>query len=188
MSKGIDSDIVELASFVTIGSKLEVSGSFITNKNGRFLSEIISSILPKTQNTDFLVGYFYFSGFTQLYKGLRDKRLRVLVGLEIEQDMLNRVREVDYHTEQKRTRGEIKATFYDSLKDLFNETDYFDTKEQQEAFSLFLGKIKDGSLEIRKTKEANHSKMYLFEYTKDGITDEGGTLPGTLITGSSNLT
>jgi hypothetical protein len=131
------------------------------------------------------VGYFYFSGFTEIYKGLKDKPLRVLVGLEIEQDMINRIREVDYHTEELRTRGEIKAMFYNSLKDLFNETDYFDNSEKQAAFTLFLTKIKDGSLEIRKTKEPNHAKMYVFQNKREF--DDAGTYPGAFITGSSNL-
>ncbi|WP_461257622.1 phospholipase D-like domain-containing protein, partial [Treponema sp. R80B11-R83G3] len=90
-------------------------GDFITNRDGKFLSEIIKSILPKAQNASFLVGYFYFSGFAEIYQGLKEKNLRVLVGLEIEQDMVNRVREVEYHTDIKKTRGELKATFYDSL-------------------------------------------------------------------------
>ena len=162
-----------------------MESNFITNRDGKFLSEIIKSILPKTKNISFLVGYFYFSGFAEIYQGLKDKHLCVLVGLEIEQDMVNRVREVEYHTEFKRTRGELKATFYDSLVDLFNETNYFDSVEKQEAFKLFFEKIKNGSLEIRKTKESNHAKMYLFENSREA--DEGGTYPGALITGSSNL-
>ena len=159
--------------------------SFITNKNGNFLSEIINKILPYTHDASFLVGYFYFSGFVEIYQGLKDKNLRVLVGLEIEQNMVNYVREVDYHTEQKKTNGEIKASFYDSLVELFNETDYFDSDQKKAAFTLFFEKIKEGSLEIRKTKESNHSKMYLFQNVQ-GM-DQGGTYPGTLITGSSNL-
>jgi hypothetical protein len=111
-------------------------GNFITNRDGKFLSEIITSILPTTQNAYFLVGYFYFSGFAEIYEGLKDKNLHVLVGLEIEQDMINRVREVEYHTTLKKTRGEIKSTFYDSLVDLFNETDYFDSNEKKEAFTI----------------------------------------------------
>ena len=163
-----------------------MEGQFITNRDGKFLSEIINSILPKAQNASFLVGYFYFSGFTEIYQGLKDKNLHILVGLEIEQDMLNRVREVEYHTSMKQSKGQLKATFYDSLVDLFNETDHFDSQEKQEAFRLFFNKIKDGSLEIRKTKESNHAKMYLFQNTKEN--DEGGSYPGALITGSSNLT
>ena len=162
-----------------------MGGNFITNQNGKFLSEIIKSILPKAQNASFLVGYFYFSGFTEIYQGLKEKNLRVLVGLEIEQDIINRVREVDYHTSEKHTRGELKATFYDSLIDLFNETDYFDSEEKQDAFRLFFDKIKDGSMEIRKTKIPNHAKMYLFQNNREA--DEGGSYPGVLITGSSNL-
>lgn len=92
-----------------------MSGSFVTNRSDEFRSEIIKSILPKVEHVSFLVGYFYFSGFTEIYKGLKDKALRVLVGLGIEQGMINRIREVDYHTEELRTRGEIKVTFYNSL-------------------------------------------------------------------------
>lgn len=43
----------------------------------------------------------------------------------------------------------------------------------------------DGTLEIRKTLDPCHSKMYLFAY--NDLMNEGGELPGVLITGSSNL-
>lgn len=43
----------------------------------------------------------------------------------------------------------------------------------------------DGTLEIRKTFDPCHSKMYLFAY--NDLMNEGGELPGVLITGSSNL-
>jgi ERCC4-related helicase len=121
----------------------------------------------------------------ELYEQLRNKNLRALVGLEIERDMINRVREVDYHSNIHRTRAEIKQGYYDSLVELFNETDYFDSRQQEEAFKVFFEKIKDGSLQIRKTKEPNHAKMYLFENKEEF--SECGTYPGALITGSSNL-
>lgn len=50
---------------------------------------------------------------------------------------------------------------------------------------MFYGKILDGTLEIRKTFDPCHSKMYLFAY--NDLMNEGGELPGVLITGSSNL-
>lgn len=50
---------------------------------------------------------------------------------------------------------------------------------------MFYGKILDGTLEIRKTLDPCHSKMYLFAY--NDLMNEGGELPGVLITGSSNL-
>lgn len=162
-----------------------MEGNFITNQNNRFLSEIINGILPKCDESCFLVGYFYFSGFAELYQQLRYKNLRVLVGLDIERDMINRIREVDYHSMMNLTRAEVKQNYFASLVDLFNETDYFDSKEQEEAFKVFYEKIKDGSLQIRKTKEPNHAKMYLFENREEF--SECGSYPGALITGSSNL-
>lgn len=52
-------------------------------------------------------------------------------------------------------------------------------------YKMFYGKVLDGTLEIRKTLEPCHSKMYLFAY--NDLVNEGGELPGVLITGSSNL-
>lgn len=161
-----------------------MQSSFITNQT-KFLSEIINGILPKSDNACFLVGYFYFSGFAEIYQKIVDKPLRVLVGLDIERDMINRVREVDYHTLINQSRGQIKEGYFSSLVDLFNETDYFDCADKEEAFKVFYAKIKNGTLEIRKTKEPNHAKMYLFENGEDF--NECGTYPGSLITGSSNL-
>lgn len=162
-----------------------MEGNFITNQNNRFLSEIINGILPKCDNSYFLVGYFYFSGFVELYEQLKDKNIRVLVGLDIERDMINRIREVDYHSTLNLTRAEVKQNYYSSLVELFNETDYFDSQQQEEAFKIFYEKIKAGTLQIRKTKEPNHAKMYLFENREEFA--ECGTYPGALITGSSNL-
>lgn len=162
-----------------------MEGNFITNQNNRFLSEIINGILPKCDSSCFLVGYFYFSGFAELYRQLQHKNLRVLVGLDIERDMINRIREVDYHSTMNFTRAEVKQNYFASLVDLFNETDYFDSREQEEAFKIFYEKIKDGSLQIRKTKDPNHAKMYLFENKEEF--SECGSYPGALITGSSNL-
>lgn len=158
--------------------------SFITNQD-KFLFEIINGILPKCDNACFLVGYFYFSGFPEIYRKVADKPLRVLVGLDIERDMINRIREVDYHTYLNKSRGQIKDGYFSSLVELFNESDYFDSTDKQEAFKVFYDKIKDGSLQIRKTKEPNHAKMYLFENSEEF--NESGSYPGSLITGSSNL-
>ncbi|MDO9040531.1 MAG: helicase, partial [Bacteroidota bacterium] len=161
-----------------------MQNSFITNQD-KFLSEIINGILPKCDNACFLVGYFYFSGFAEIYRKVSEKPLRVLVGLDIERDMINRIREVDYHTYLNKSRGQIKDGYFSSLVELFNESDYFDSTEKEEAFKVFYEKIKDGSLQIRKTKEPNHAKMYLFENGEEF--NECGSYPGSLITGSSNL-
>lgn len=108
------------------------------------------------------------------------------MGLDIEKDIINKVKEVELLTEENISRGQIKNRFNDSFVRLFNETDFFDSTKKQEAFKIFVEKIKQGSLQIRKTLKPNHAKLYLFERKSEF--SENGTYPGTLITGSSNLT
>ena len=67
---------------------------FITNKDKK-LAEVINNILPACDNLHFLVGYFYFSGFEQIHEQVQNKKLRILVGLEIERDLANRIREYE---------------------------------------------------------------------------------------------
>jgi hypothetical protein len=158
--------------------------SLITNQT-KFLHEVINNILPGTQNLFFLVGYFYFSGYRELYKNLRDKNLKILVGMEIEAGFQNKIKEFQLIEKVERSRGSAQDAFYRSLVRLCNDTDFFDSKEKEEAFQLYLEKIENGSLEVRKTSEPHHAKLYLFEH-KD-THSQGGEFPGTLITGSSNL-
>ena len=136
---------------------------------------------------DFLVGYFYFSGLKEIYHHIGDKPMRILVGMDMEHDLLQKTAEFDFFAQNLRSsRQESKQGFYKSLVRLFNESDYFENDDEAEAFRIYYQKIKDGTLEIRKTKEPCHAKMYIFSY-RDELTEEG-TDPGTIITGSSNLT
>lgn len=161
-----------------------MANQFITNTD-RLLSEVFNNILPSSKNLYFLVGYFYFSGFEEIYKNIFDKNLKILVGLDIEKTILNKIKEFEIIDEINHSRGEVRLNFYKNLVAIFNDTDFFDSEEKQEAFKIFIEKIKNGTLEISKTLVANHSKLYLFE-NKDEFS-QGGEFPGTLITGSSNL-
>lgn len=160
------------------------SNQFITNEEV-LMSEIVEDIIPSTKNLYFLVGFFYFSGFERLYKSIQDKHLRILIGMAVEKDIFNKVKQYEILAENSNSRGEIKEDFYNSLVEIFNETDFFDSEEKTEAFRVFLEKIQDGSLEIKKTLHPNHAKLYLFENSDEH--NQGGSFPGTLITGSSNL-
>jgi len=161
-----------------------MSNQLITNQE-KLLSEVFNNILPSSQHLYFLVGYFYFSGFEEIYNNIEDKAIQILVGLEIEKDITNKIREYEIIDGINRSRGEVKKQYNESLIDLFNDTSFFDSDERQNAFRIFLSKIKDGSLEIRKTIQPNHSKMYLFVNKEEH--SQGGEFKGTLITGSSNL-
>ena len=162
-----------------------MGNQFITNQD-RLLSDVMNNILPSTEKMYFLVGYFYFSGFREIYRNIEGKHLRILVGLDIEKDLANAIREYEILSEKNISRGKIRQNYYSWLIKAFNETDFFDNTETQSAFRIFLNKIKDGSLEMRKTLEPNHAKLYLFENKPEF--NQGGEYPGTLITGSSNLT
>lgn len=161
-----------------------MSSEIITNQE-KFLSDVVNNILPSSKNLYFLVGYFYFSGFEEIYKNVSDKHVKILVGLEIESNLKKKLKEYELIQQVNISRGEIRQSYYRALVNVFNDTDFFDTKEKQEAFRIFLSKIKDGSLEIKKTLQSNHAKLYIFE-NKDEF-NQGGDFPGTIITGSSNF-
>lgn len=161
-----------------------MSSSFITNKE-KFLSNIINGILPKTDAVDILVGYFYYSGYVQLSDNLKNKNIRILVGLDVDVQITKHIREVENFKQILPSRSNIKEEYYRQFVKIFNDTDFLDTAEKLDQFKMFYGKIIDGTLEIRKTLEPCHSKMYLFAYNDQ--MNEAGELPGVVITGSSNL-
>lgn len=162
-----------------------MSMQFITNQE-KLLSDVVNNILPCAERLYFLVGYFYFSGFQEIYNQVAGKEVKILVGLEVERDLANRIKEFQVIQEVNAPRGKAKENYYKSLVQLFTDTDFFDSKEKQQAFRLFLEKMKDGTLEIKKTLQSNHAKLYIFENKKEF--SQGGEYPGTVITGSSNFT
>ena len=164
-----------------------MSEYFITNKGEKSLSKVIQGILPsKASKLDFLVGYFYFSGIEEIYKNIDDKKMRILVGLEMDKELQNKTSEFDFFVKkQKSSRQDIREENYESLVSLFTKSDFFEGSKQEEAFKIYYEKIKNGTLEIRKTKEPCHAKMYIFSY-KEEFAEDGET-PGSVISGSSNL-
>ena len=79
-----------------------MSSNFITNRD-KFLSDIINGILPKTDAVDILVGYFYYSGYVQLSEKLKDKQIRILVGLDIDLHVSKRISEVENVLQQQKS-------------------------------------------------------------------------------------
>ena len=91
-----------------------MSSNFITNKE-KFLSDIINGILPKTNAVDILVGYFYYSGYVQLSNNLKDKQIRILVGLDIDLQITKYIREVEAFRNGMVSRSMIKEEYYKQL-------------------------------------------------------------------------
>ena len=109
--------------------------------------------------------------------------------MDTEVDVHNCLRE--YYTELRdKAAGDSKLTvrtkYYENLKDSINTTDIFDSAESAESYKLFKHKLKTGSLEVRKTLEPNHAKMYLFAIPYEQ--SSSGTDEGKVIIGSSNFT
>lgn len=58
-----------------------MASRFITN-DGNSLTSTVKSLINTSKQLDFLVGFFYFSGFEQIYKDIKDLPLRILVGMD----------------------------------------------------------------------------------------------------------
>src|SRR6056297_2587331 len=157
---------------------------FITNED-KLLSKVVNNILPSSKNLFFLVGYFYFSGFQEIYKKVKDKNMKILIGMDVEKTIRKKIKETYTFNKENDSNKNIREDYYRNLVNIYNDTSFFDSKDKVEAFTIFLEKIKDGSLEIRKTRKSNHAKMYLFENKEEF--NQNGLFPGSVITGSSNL-
>lgn len=163
----------------------------ITNTGTNTLSSSLKTILPECDRVDALVGYFYFSGFKDLYNELRDKEIRILVGMDLDRKIIEKISilkdlNLDSYVvdTQTTTRSSARENYLENFSRIFNDTDYFDNEDSKKAFELFLEKIKDGSLQIKKTVESNHSKFYILHRKATNNRGEKGVV----FVGSSNLT
>jgi len=165
-----------------------MSRYFITNRGEDTLLNTIKKIFTiPMESLDFLVGYFYFSGMEQIYKNMGDTKMRILVGMDVDKELQNKIFDFDLFLKKRQSsRIDIRNDNYETLVNLFCNTDYFENKKQIEAFKSYYEKIKKGTLEVRKTKSSSHAKMYIFSY--QGEYTQMGDMPGAVITGSSNLT
>jgi len=150
------------------------------------MADVINSIMPFSQNLYFRTGYFYFSGFKEIYKNLVDKNLKILVGKDCQIGIGGLIQEITYPDLSNRSRTSIRLEYYKSLVNVFRNSGDIDNQNTEEAYKIFKEKILNGSLEIKKTLNSDHSKVYVFEYSKDN--NQNGLNLGAVIKGSSNLT
>ena len=71
--------------------------TFITNENGQDLKSRFEALIKDTRFFDCLVGYFYTSGFFNIYRPLENtERIRILVGISTDKttfDLIDRSRQ-----------------------------------------------------------------------------------------------
>ncbi len=158
-------------------------GGFITNDDSsKDLKQRLIKLISVAEELKFLVGFFYFSGLSELYNALKDNskvKMKVLVGMDV--DKINyRLVEVVY--DDKLNNEEIVDNFFNSIKRSINSNE-FDSKEFYEQSRFFIDLILQDRLIIRRTLKPNHAKLYIFKLGKEQVGAER-----LFITGSSNLT
>jgi superfamily II DNA or RNA helicase len=147
----------------------------------------LEKLIPISQELKFLVGFFYFSGWQEIYNHLEantEINLKILVGLSVDKTLSGTLVEIE-NFQESQSREEVFSDFIKSLGKALNHSD-MDTEIFHNQFDFFIKLIEKGRLEIRKTQKPNHAKIYLFAYNtaKADETEKKGQL----ITGSSNLT
>lgn len=141
--------------------------------------ERLQSLISKSKEMRALVGYFYFSGVGALHDSIKDNpdiKLKMLVGMEAEEHMGKIIEIAKTHSGM--VSQEYKDAFLDSLHNVFASKGV-DDETFFERNKLFVDLLREGRLEIRKTREPNHAKMYLFTMKNDEVD---------WLTGSANLT
>ncbi|MDP8267601.1 MAG: helicase-related protein [Candidatus Tenebribacter davisii] len=162
-----------------------MSSNFMTNADvGKTLESRIKKLIKFSEEIKILVGFFYFSGWQELSDSLRKEpgiKLKVLVGLQID-SYLGKMLEVE--DEQKgMSKDDIRERFYESLQKGLNDKE-LDNEEFYQDVDIFIDLLQTGRLELRKSRESNHAKLYIFK-AKDEIKE---LQAARFITGSSNLT
>ena len=159
--------------------------NFITNqRDHKTVAGRLKALVEHSAELKFLVGFFYFSGWGELYESLKgrdDLSIKLLVGLDVD-ELLGKA--IEHGNSSGNASGDEKVDcFFDSLRVALNNEN-MDTEEFYSQVSFFLELIESGRLEIKKTLEPNHAKLYLFK----AKAELGGWSSAKFITGSSNLT
>lgn len=162
--------------------------NFITNnKQQKTLKGRLNTLISISDELKFLVGYFYFSGWSDIYLSLQknpQQKLKLLVGLQV-CNYLGNIIEYAEQGEEDSSRDEEFQKYLVSLGFALNNEE-MDTEDFYNQVGFFVQMIEEDRLEIRKTENPNHAKLYLFNLNEDQAEKQG--MPGQFITGSSNLT
>ena len=109
------------------------------------------------------MGFFYFSGWKEVYESLKanpDIHVKLLIGLQVDQ-LLGRLSSVVEHGNQSPSlsHDDIFQEFMASMGKAINNEE-MDTEPFYKQVTFFLEMIETGRLEIAKTAEPSHAKLY----------------------------
>ena len=127
-----------------------------------------------------LVGYAYTSGFKAIvsdkdvFDNFSKANIKILIGMDFDTEL--RRMYSNYYPDDPKSDYEIKCDAIQNYEMFCNA----DEPENKDVLDAFFKKAKEYKLEIRKTKESVHAKLYIFY--------EDAGAGGFYVTGSSNLT
>lgn len=164
-----------------------MSNNFITNSaQNATLKKRLEKLISASKELKFLVGFFYFSGWQEIYKNLKNNRdvtIKILVGLQVDK-YLSSIVEVGLQDDTL-SHEECFSQFMKSMGIAINNAE-MDNEEFYNQIAYFIERLLEGKLTIRKTLNPNHAKVYLFQLNNHY--QDLFNMKGEFITGSSNLT
>ena len=63
----------------------------LIDNNEKMMVDALKEALKTSDRVDINVGYFYFSGFQLLSEELKNKKIRILVGLELDPKRISQI-------------------------------------------------------------------------------------------------
>ncbi len=158
--------------------------TFITNEENKRLLDRFKVLIKDTRFFDVLVGYFFTSGFHELYKSLENtEKIRILIGISTNKEVVRLVQKKETGEQSKIqfSHAEVKQEFERSVAEEMELSE--DNSNIEEGVLKFIEWLKNGKLEIKAYPTENiHAKLYIMTFKK------GDQDIGRVITGSSNFT
>ena len=159
--------------------------AFITNRNkdgATTLAKRLAELISHTDQLDMLVGFFFFSGVKVLAGALRDRpemKMRVLVGMDAEFALGQLVEVVQKGGAD--SNEAVEERFMESMKKIMGSS-FVDSQAFHERVGIFIDLLETKRLDIRKTRDPNHAKLYIFAMDESQVGNKKYW-----ITGSSNF-
>lgn len=151
--------------------------TFLTNESGNTLSDRFRTLIKDTQYFDVLVGYFYTSGFWQIYPEIESsEKIRILIGISTSREVYDTIQQslLLSHTELKNLYSDKVTQEIENVKE---------AEKVEKGINIFIEWLRSGKLEIRAyPTEKIHAKLYVMTFHEDDRD------VGRVITGSSNFT
>ena len=140
------------------------------------VKNIADNILPDCDEVFFEVGYFYFSGFEQIYTKLKDVKIKILIGINYDDKIASAISSSNL----------IKENYFHKLRNDISETDILEQPTGIDSINYLSKNLKTVPWKFDAIQKNDHSKFFIFKHKKER--SQGGLSLGSVLSGSSNFT